>query len=435
MLTRHIKMRLLGIAALGLGCFGPGMWAKTWTVGKPNTGCPNPDYNTISAAVNAAGSGDTIEVCPALYAEQLLIAKPLILRGLSEQGIGRVLIQPALMIPLGGLQAVAVITVMNTAGVTIQNFAVDAGDNSTTGCTVAVSGIHFYNSSGTVDNDAVSGARLSNPLSCPTLFPGNGFGVQIDQDPNSTASFRVSVWNTSIRDFTRNGILVVGSGETADIEDNSITGVGPSLGVNQFGVFLATGARGLVARNIITLGTCGAISISDCINLRSEGVVLRSAGEGVIIDGNTISNVQAGIFVNGAANARVTGNTIGNVDALSAIHIQGSTSGMVLGNRIFHVGPFTADTASDEEGCGINDVSGTGSSANIIEANWINDAYCGVAYVSGDRLQLNVYQNTLFESLNGDNYPDSFPAPAEPAQAAPARSQGQGLGRLLRDQQ
>jgi len=69
-------------------------------------------------------------------------------------------------------------------------------------------------------------------------------------------------------------------------------------------------------------------------------------------------------------------------------------SSLFAGNRIFHVGPFTEDTAADEEGCGINDVSGTNSSGNIITENWINDAYCGVGYVTGDRVEENVYQNT-----------------------------------------
>lgn len=83
---------------------------------------------------------------------------------------------------------------------------------------------------------------------------------------------------------------------------------------------------------------------------------------------------------------------------------------------MFHVGPFTTDTSSDEEGCGINDVSGADCSTNTIQNNLVNDAYCGVGYVTSDLVLENTYDNTLYETLNGDDYPDTFPSPTEPGQ-------------------
>jgi nitrous oxidase accessory protein NosD len=413
MLRKQTGLRFL---LLGILCTtsAAGAWAnRVRVVGQSGTPCPDPKYTTITEAVNAASAGDEIAICPGLYPEQLVITKPLTLRGVEVNGVNRVLLQPSL-VDLLSLPSEAVITVMNTQGVNIKNLAIDASKNSVSGCTVALAGIHFYNASGVVDSDAISGTQLSNPLSCTTLFPGNGFGVQVDETAGSTASFCVTVRNTSIHDFGRNGILVTGSGETANIDGNSIAGVGPSTGVNQFGVFLADGATGQVTGNSISQGNCGTISIPDCFNLRSEGVVLRSVGNGTVVAGNMITNVQAGVFVNGATGAVVTGNTISNVDALDGIHIQGSISGLFTKNRIFHVGPFTTDTSDDEEGCGINDISGTLSSENNIVANWINDAYCGVGYVTTDRVEANIFLNTLYETLNGDNYPSTFPPPVEP---------------------
>lgn len=420
MSTYRQRMRWIGVALLSLGTCGPVAWGSTLIVGAKNTPCPNARYNTIGDAINAAQSGDVIEICPALYPEQLVITKPLTLLGLHVQGIGRVLIQPtaltqpALPAPVGTLDFMAVISVVNTSNVIIYDLAIDASKNKVSGCTVALAGVHFYNASGVVDSDAISGAQLSNPLSCTALFPGNGFGVQVDETASSTASFSVTVRNTSVHDFGRNGILVSGAGETANIDGNSIAGVGPSTGANQFGIFLADGATGQVTGNSISQGNCGILSIPDCFNLRSEGVVLRAVGSGTVVAGNKISNVQAGIFVNGASGAVVAGNTISNVDALDGIHIQGSVSGVFTGNRIFHVGPFTTDTSSDEEGCGINDVSGSGSSENTILNNWVSDSYCGVGYVTSDQLEANTFLNTLYETLNGDNYPSTFPPPVEP---------------------
>jgi parallel beta-helix repeat protein len=372
-------MNWIAIVLLSFGV----TWGKTLVVGATGVPCPNAGYTTIGAAVTAAASGDVIEICPALYPEQLLITKPLTLVGIGQMGVGRVLIQPATFGMPGGFGFEAVIVVTGTSNVTISNLAIDASINKVSGCTVGLSGIHFYNASGVVDGVAISGAQLSDPLSCTTLFPGNGAGVQVDGNTGSTSD-SVTVRNSSIHDFGRNGILVIGPGEWADVNGNSIQGAGPSSGVFQFGVFLANGATGQVIGNNITEGNCGSLDISSCINVRSEGVVLRSSGNGVVISNNVISNVQAGVFVNVATNPLVTGNTISNVDALSAIHLQGSVSGLITANRIFHVGPLTVDTSEDEEGCGINDVSGTSSATNAILGNWVNDSYCGVGYVSTD---------------------------------------------------
>src|SRR5579883_2073665 len=379
-----------GCALLVIASCGPAAEGKTWTVGKAKTTCPHPDFPTITAAINAAQDGDEIDVCPALYAEQIVISRPLTLKGIDQQGGGRVLIQPASLSAVGTLGFTAAVAVLNTYDVTISNLAIDASNNTISGCSLGLAGIHFYNSSGMVDAVAVSGTQLQKPASCPALFPGNGSGVQIDEGASAKGPFRVTVQNSSIHDFSRNGILVIGKGETVNIDNNFITGVGPSTGVNQFGIFLASGASGRVTRNQITQGNCGTLSLDDCWNQRSEGVVLRSTGDGVVVDGNVISNIQSAIFVNGQTdsapitNARITNNVITNADVISAIHIQGTVSSIFSQNRISHVGPINLDTAIDEEGCGINAVSGTGNSGNTISWNWVTDAYCGVAYVTGD---------------------------------------------------
>lgn len=413
MLTSKRRIIRMAAAVISLAVGSTASWAGTIVVGAPNTPCPGANVTTIGAAVAIAQAGDTIEICPAVYTEQVVISKPVTLVGIAWSGVGRALIQPT-SLTANSLGFISVITVANTSGVTISNLAVDASSNAVTGCTVALSGIHFYNAAGTVQNSSISGTQISTPLSCTTLFPGNGAGVQADQSAGSTSALSVSVMGNSIHDFGRNGILINGAGENATISGNSITGIGPSLGVNQFGVFLANGATGQITGNNMTEGNCGTVPFATCVTNRSEGVVLRSVGSGVVIANNVINNVQAGIFVNGAPSPQVTGNIISNVDAYDGIHIQGSVGGLYSGNQVFRVGPLTVDSANNESGCGINDVSGTGSSANTIQLNWVNDAYCGIGYVTSDILNPNYLSNTLYTTLNGDNYPDTFPAPVEP---------------------
>ncbi len=52
----------------------------------PGTSCNDPGYATIQAAVTAASTGDTIMVCPGLYAEQVQINKTLTLLG-AQAGV------------------------------------------------------------------------------------------------------------------------------------------------------------------------------------------------------------------------------------------------------------------------------------------------------------------------------------------------------------
>ena len=416
----------LGVLIFIAGAFVRAGVAATLTVGGPNAPCPNAQFTTISAAVAAAGSGDVINICPALYPEQLIITKPLTLRGIQVGGVQRVLLQPTLAVPQN-LSSEAVITVMNTQGVTIQGLAIDASHNAVSGCTPDLAGIHYINASGTIQNNAIFGAQLTNASGCTANLPfGNGFGVQIEATQPATSSFQVTVAQNSIHDYNANGILATGAGLSAQIQGNTISGVGPSSGTFQFGIFIANGATAQITRNMITEGLCGALTVTDCIGLRSEGVTLRAVGDGTVVDSNIIANAQSGIFINGANRAQITNNTISNIDAMSGMDIQGTAKGfftnsVIQGNTISNVGPIDQNASLNEEGCGINEYSGTGVSGNSILSNTINDAYCGVAYVTADPVQLGVYSNTLYNELNGDLYPSSFPPALEPpASTAPS---------------
>ncbi len=56
----------------------------------------------------------------------------------------------------------------------------------------------------------------------------------------------------------------------------------------------------------------------------------------------------------------------------------------------------------------------------MILGNTVNDSYCGVGYVTTDVVGENGFLNVLYDTLNGDNYPDTFPPPVEPGQTPPA---------------
>ena len=51
-------------------------------------------YHTINAALAVANDGDEIDVCPGIYAEQVVLTKPLTLRGMPV-GSQQAVIMPA----------------------------------------------------------------------------------------------------------------------------------------------------------------------------------------------------------------------------------------------------------------------------------------------------------------------------------------------------
>lgn len=405
-----VSVLLLITSCLMMGVMGH---AATLRVGQPNTACPNAQYTTITAAVNAAAPGDAIEICPALYAEQLIITMPLTLRGvLSDVNIenylgccnevNRVLLQPSLQ-DLQGLPFEAVITVMNTTGVTIDNLAIDASQNTVASCDIALSAVHFYNASGQLTNSAVLGARLPNPQSCST-FSGNGFGVVVDS--SEAGPFHVEIEDNSIHDFQRDGIEVTNAGVSVAIDGNNISGLGPSTGINQFGIFLLNGAVGQVKGNIITEGACGKLSPNRCLDLRSEGVVLRLVGDGTVVDNNVINHVQSGIFLNGVNRARITNNLVGNIDSLDGIDMEGTSNSLVDGNTIFNATPL--ENLSE----GVFEAYTVGEGNNEISNNTVNDAYCGVAFVLTSHVTKGKYFNVLYPKLLSNGQPG--PPPTEP---------------------
>ena len=98
-------------------------------------------YTTIQAAVSAAASGATIQVCPANYAEQVTIAKPLTLKGVTNTtgNTGAAVVT----IPNNTFSGAYTQIVINATGVTLTDIGVD-GTNSLSSCSSAsLTGIMF----------------------------------------------------------------------------------------------------------------------------------------------------------------------------------------------------------------------------------------------------------------------------------------------------
>jgi len=221
------------------------------------------DYTTIQAAVNAANSGDEIQIAPGVYTNQVVITnKNLTLSG-SPGTVLRATpgMQQSLM-PIVGTSAVVVplVAIFESTNVVISGLTLE-GERLADNQPGPFIGIRFLAAGGRVEDCRITGFRGTNIAS-----PNGGQGVAIANPQR----FGVGQMNLDIlrSTFADNAISVVLRGDvpsppdpswdpgllstTFAVDDNIIIGNGPNTNGTQSGIFIWAGAGGEVKRNTIT---------------------------------------------------------------------------------------------------------------------------------------------------------------------------------------
>ena len=222
----------IGIAfLLSLGtCWGGPLPSIAVGTCKPNLH----SYSTIQDAVTNVVAGGTILVCPGAYPEQVLINKPLTMKGvLSGDAAASIITSPQ-----GGLKQSAIdhlgnawaaqLLVQSTAGpVDISDLAVDGANNAISGSCpgLNVVGIYYQEASGVIDR----AATRSQTTPC---FHDAGIFLESFGPANQT----VTVENSSVRGFDGSGIYAdtdfTTPTLTLTIANNLVTGeVGTATGM------------------------------------------------------------------------------------------------------------------------------------------------------------------------------------------------------------
>jgi hypothetical protein len=202
-----------------------------------NTGCDNPGYNTIQAAVLASAPGDTIIVCPGGYAEQVTISTSLTLTGSSAtiQSPGT----------LTGDQNVVDITGGST--VTMSDFTVSGPGSG--GCNSIHTGIAVLGGATLhLSNTTVRNIR-DTPLSgCQN---GEAIRVGTPRGSNTPDVGHATIDNVLATGYQKNGIVVAGPASGAQITNSTTIGAGPTTVIGQNGVEVISGATAQVNNNVI----------------------------------------------------------------------------------------------------------------------------------------------------------------------------------------
>jgi hypothetical protein len=352
---------------------GPVLAASTFAVGtcKPTLA----SYPTISAAVAAVPAGSTVMVCPGTYPEQVTIAQPLTLQGVSVGDSGQVIVA----VPAAGLSMnttsirgtpIAAQVLVTAGPVNITNITVDGTGNNLNGSAILVGVFYGSGSSGLV-------SQVTTRNQVTVGVENSALGVGIWAENGNSTNDEVTIQSCSVHDFNEVGITAVTnqtpSTLTAIIRGNNVSAVTATSFI--FGIVI--NSVGTVTNNTVTgPGT----------------VVFPHQGQGITaeypsptVSNNTVTSWDSGIV--DFDGATITGNTVLNTEV--AVTLLSASGGTANSNIISDTGfaielDCNAHTAMhnsiNDAGTGLNDVPSTFSSSNnFFNVQTIRSGGCAAA--------------------------------------------------------
>jgi hypothetical protein len=346
-----------------------------------------PNYATIQQAIDGVPAGSTIKICPATYREQVVITQQVKLMGIVYATQDAIVILP----PAGGMVGNAVsvdsgnpiaaqILVKDTTGpVAISNLTVDGTGNNISGCEPNLMGVLFQNASGSLTHVAVRNEVLGAGLGgCQS---GQGIFVQTAAGLTST----VSIVNSSVHAYNKNGITGNDVGTTLTVTGNYVQGAGvvPVPGAAQNGIQLGFGAAGKVSGNTVIDNIYGDPTVAASADIllydtaANSGIsvatntlggsqlpialftdVTDGSGDGVIVMSNKIFGTATYDAIDVCTNSNtIKSNTIFN-SATSGVHLDASCGSSGNNNTV------TGNTILESACAGI--LADTGTSGNTV---------------------------------------------------------------------
>jgi hypothetical protein len=318
------------------------------------TSCDQPGYSTIQAAVNAAQThaNATILVCTGTYTEQVQVtgaATNLTIRP-AQALLGVVLKLPST--PANST------TSCDTAPGTgayqpDQNGFTVCGTKNTH---VSVNGLIFDEAwSTSVCDDSLYGILVGgksslklthSEVTAAGAYPLNGcqggIGIQDGMGwttPNEAGHLIASY--DKISGYQKNGMTIDGKGSTAQLYEDTVTGIGETTGIAQNGIQVSNGALATITKATVSGNECDASSCgpNGLTQYQSTGVLLYGAAKGTLVTDSLIENNDIGTYyastnptLSPNAQAGFTDNVLKNNRYEGMVFDQGRAK--AAGNRI-----------------------------------------------------------------------------------------------------
>jgi len=289
--------------------FGRGIWEiPTGPVTKQSPAAPRGprtfnvpgDFATVQAAVDAAAPGDTIDLEPGTYSEQVTISKDLKIEGI---GVGTSTIKAPANLqrgPIGGRRVI--VTILNAANVTASkvNIAGPGSQPCTSPTSLQDGVLVVQNATLSIDSSALTDIRTGGGISMScTGATAVRVGLARAGVDRSTLFGHVTIGDSTISGYDGTGLVVFGFASTAAIAHNRI--IGPGTGA-PYGVTVSGGATGTISDNTISGNLCDLPACGpDPINqVQSAGILIISNSVPTVISGNRISGNDIGTYLLGA---------------------------------------------------------------------------------------------------------------------------------------
>jgi hypothetical protein len=347
-------------------------------------------FDSLTDAVQGVPAGSTIQVCPGIYAEQIVINKSLTLKGIvSGNNSNPVLVPPAggLVTNAFGLNAfsfygfgtpfAAQIVIQGGVDVTLSGITIDDSAYNIPTCNPIVVGILVQDSNVTVNGVALRNQLETGPPPCPSNGIGSGILVQNDAGTGSPTTAKVtnSTFVNAAQAYEADGV-----GVTSTVNNNSFTA---STNSNWNAISIDAGMSTIQGNSIADFNFPPAATN---LNFASYAVYMSCVPGGTVA-GNTISSTQVGvILVNPTCPTTAVSINNNNITNASIIGIDvGETNGYVQGNDI-----RTAQTAIRIPGA---------AAGNTIQNNRINDV-CAAFGSNPTAGANNILSNTIFNATN-----------------------------------
>jgi hypothetical protein len=241
-------------------------------------------FNSIQDAVIAALDGEEIHVSSGIYEEQISIVNKDV--KITGEGKGNTIIRSPELLNTSFVTSSnnKVVFYVNGGNVEVSNLTIDGFYRGNSNYRMI--GLGFYNASGLVDNVEVINIQNS---------PANGaqHGNAIYAYNNDGISRFISVKNSSVENFQKNGITMNGSNLSATVENNDVQCYGQIDFIAQNGIQMGYGVTGSVLNNRID--GCSFVNEASSYNRASAGILLYDVGDSINISSNILSNNDMGV--------------------------------------------------------------------------------------------------------------------------------------------
>jgi parallel beta-helix repeat protein len=320
----------------------------------PGTSCQAAKFNSISTAIAAASAGSSVVVCPGAYVGQVVVTKPVVLRGEGATIVanGKT---TGITVPVPGV-TVEGFTVRGAIGegilvvgrpgapvthVTIKGNLVEGNDQGNpTGAPISKSPYRECNATGHVPGDCGEGIHLMTAADSVVegnVVVDNSGGILLTDElgpsdhnlvEGNTVQYNVldcgvTLASHSVKGFVKGATVPAAGG----VYDNTVKGntiVGNGTTGQGGGVLLATGAPGgAVYGNAVTGNTIGDNGLA--------GVTVHSHAPGQDLNGNVVEHNTIG-----------TNNVAGDYDF--SPHVDPKTTGVIVATA---VGPITVTVSGN----------------------------------------------------------------------------------------